>query len=115
MNKSPRVDALDCLKCGKCCLEFKIRYPLGMTESEIYELVFMTQRVGISARAEPDDRRDCTWLIFDHPCKHLDTTGGEYRCKIYNEPSRPPNCAWFPYPDATEEDCPHLIKENVIP
>jgi hypothetical protein len=85
-----------------------------MTESEIYELVYMTMRDQVNVRIEPDEYHDCTWLVFGHPCKHLDYTDGVYTCKIYNEPQRPPGCAWFPYHDATKEDCPYLIEENVI-
>jgi len=73
-----------CIKCGRCCKIFVVRYPGNKT---LYE--FLSLRYGTGIRADQVDldiKEDAIRIVFKIPCKFLGPEG----CLIYDD--RPKSC-----------------------
>jgi len=110
------IPDIDCKGCGKCCETFEIAYPNpprnkmtmneGVYRSEMDRFKMLTV-IGENITTKNDG--DCTWLVFNYPCKYLLSNK---TCEIYDNPIRPLLCRRFPYPNTTKVSCPKIREVN---
>jgi len=108
-TKSDRITSADCLGCGVCCEKYEIFYPTGdgSWEAEVQrsEMQRLQMLAGFGDKLTTREGVGGTWLIFNIPCRFLQS---DKRCAIYGSQNRPLLCRCFPYVNSTQDDCPHI-------
>lgn len=125
VNRSPRINPENCRKCGDCCKDMRVFYPITSSPPNISEMIRLHYMANVHTTISALDTLNGVpgyWLVFHHECLYLvrEITEGhfeggkfieghiDYSCGLIDTSERPMICDTFPYPTTEEHQCRFL-------